>query len=96
MELYHYDGECLAKAEELGHPDLVSIVQKQVRRSPKLLSPIYLQVSTRVYLYTGHQEVTGRRVSRTGRIHLQSGVHWCAGMQCDCQDCTGHSYHQTA
>ena len=31
-ESYHYDGECLAKAEELGFPDLVSITQKQVHR----------------------------------------------------------------
>lgn len=30
-ENYHYDGECLAKAEELGYPDIVSIIQKQVQ-----------------------------------------------------------------
>lgn len=30
--MYHYDGECLAKAEELGHPDIVSITQKQASR----------------------------------------------------------------
>ncbi len=29
-ESYHYDGECLAKAEELGFPDIISIQQKQV------------------------------------------------------------------
>jgi hypothetical protein len=29
-ELYMYDGECLAKAEELGKPGLVTIKQRQV------------------------------------------------------------------
>ena len=35
-EAYHYDGACLAKAEEMGHPDIVSIIQKQVQRQPPL------------------------------------------------------------
>ena len=30
-ELYMYDGEVLAKAEEMGKPGLVTIKQKQVR-----------------------------------------------------------------
>ena len=30
VEAYHYDGECIAKAEELGYPGLVTINQKQV------------------------------------------------------------------
>ena len=30
-ELYMYDGEVIAKAEEMGKPGLVSIKQKQVR-----------------------------------------------------------------
>ena len=35
-EAYMYDGECLAKAEELGKPGLVTIKQKQVRGIPSL------------------------------------------------------------
>ena len=31
MEAYHYDGECLAKAEELGKPGVLSIKQLQAR-----------------------------------------------------------------
>lgn len=30
-ERYRYDGECLLKAEEMGHPGIVDIQQKQVR-----------------------------------------------------------------
>jgi hypothetical protein len=30
-EKYRFDGECLAKAEEMGHPGIVDIVQKQVQ-----------------------------------------------------------------
>lgn len=31
-ERYRFDGECLLKAEEMGHPGIVEIEQKQVRR----------------------------------------------------------------
>ena len=31
MEAYHYDGECLAKAEELGKPGVLTVRQIQVR-----------------------------------------------------------------
>jgi hypothetical protein len=34
-ELYQYDGEVLAKAEEMGKPGLVDIKQKQVGGSPE-------------------------------------------------------------
>lgn len=29
-EWYRFDGECLSKAEEMGHPGIVTIKQKQV------------------------------------------------------------------
>lgn len=29
-EAYKFDGECLLKAEEMGHPGIVEIKQKQV------------------------------------------------------------------
>ena len=37
-ELYMYDGEVIAKAEEMGKPGLVSIKQKQVRFTCNRLS----------------------------------------------------------
>ena len=30
-ELYHYDGDCIAKAADMGFPGLVDIRQRQVR-----------------------------------------------------------------
>lgn len=36
-EAYHYDGECIAKAEELGHPEIITINQKQVNLDSSLL-----------------------------------------------------------
>ncbi len=32
VEAYHYDGECLAKAEELGKPGVLTVRQIQVRQ----------------------------------------------------------------
>lgn len=31
VEAYHYDGECLAKAEELGKPGVLTVKQLQAR-----------------------------------------------------------------
>ena len=38
-EAYMYDGECLAKAEEMGKPGLVTIRQRQVR--PRLQHEVF-------------------------------------------------------
>jgi hypothetical protein len=35
-EKYRFDGECLLKAEEMGHPGIVQIEQKQVRKFENL------------------------------------------------------------
>jgi hypothetical protein len=44
VEEYHYDGECLAKAEELGHPGIVAITQKQVCIDPTIASGVAYEV----------------------------------------------------
>ncbi len=69
-----YDGEVIAKAEEMGKPGLVSIKQKQVRFTCNRLSLYPIGVSESVADRKGGgdgQAWAGVHQAEAGEIHLQ-------------------------